>query len=90
MVIYLYFFLSFFFFFKEYCITEYLRLSGIYWGLTALDLMGQMDKLDKESVLEFLKSCHHKCGGFSSSIGHDPHILYTLSAVQVIMFLLFG
>ena len=45
--------------------------------------MGQMDKLDKDSILEFLKTCHHKCGGFSSSTAHDPHILYTLSAVQV-------
>ncbi|KFM59485.1 Geranylgeranyl transferase type-2 subunit beta, partial [Stegodyphus mimosarum] len=68
----------------EYCITEYLRLSGIYWGLTTLDLMGQVDKLDKVSVLEFLKSCQHKCGGFSSSVGHDPHILYTLSALQIL------
>lgn len=49
--------------------------------------MGQMEKLDKGSILEFLKSCHHKCGGFSSSTGHDPHILYTLSAVQVISLL---
>ncbi|XP_035234156.1 geranylgeranyl transferase type-2 subunit beta-like [Stegodyphus dumicola] len=73
----------------EYCITEYLRLSGIYWGLTALDLMGQVEKLDKESVLEFLKSCQHKCGGFSSSIGHDPHILYTLSALQVYYLLIY-
>lgn len=23
-------------------------------------------------------------GGFSGNIGHDPHILYTLSAVQVL------
>ncbi|KAF8778583.1 Geranylgeranyl transferase type-2 subunit like protein [Argiope bruennichi] len=68
----------------EYCITEYLRLSGIYWGLTALDLMGHMDKLDKESIIDFIKNCQHKCGGFSSSIGHDPHILYTLSAIQIL------
>ncbi|XP_054714267.1 geranylgeranyl transferase type-2 subunit beta-like [Uloborus diversus] len=68
----------------EFSITEYLRLSGIYWGLTALDLMGQLDKLEKEPVIEFLKSCLHKCGGFSSSTGHDPHILYTLSALQIL------
>ncbi|GFQ85454.1 geranylgeranyl transferase type-2 subunit beta [Trichonephila clavata] len=68
----------------EYCITEYLRLSGMYWGLTALDLMGHLDKLDKESVIDFIKNCQHKCGGFGSSIGHDPHILYTLSALQIL------
>ena len=31
----------------------------------------------------FIKSCQHECGGISASIGHDPHLLYTLSAVQV-------
>jgi len=28
--------------------------------------------------------CQHECGGISASIGHDPHILYTLSAVQIL------
>ncbi|XP_015916736.2 geranylgeranyl transferase type-2 subunit beta isoform X2 [Parasteatoda tepidariorum] len=68
----------------EYCMTEYLRISGIYWGLTALDLMGKLENLDKNEVLDFLKECQQECGGFSSSIGHDPHILYTLSAIQIL------
>lgn len=25
----------------EFCMTEYLRMSGIYWSLTAMELMGQ-------------------------------------------------
>ncbi|CAI9719722.1 geranylgeranyl transferase type-2 subunit beta [Octopus vulgaris] len=68
----------------EYCITEYLRMSGIYWGLTALSLMDKLDKVDRDEVLEFVKKCQHENGGFSASIGHDPHLLYTLSAVQIL------
>ena len=68
---------------QDYIMTEYLRMSGIYWGLTVMDLMHSLDKMNKEEVLSFVKSCHHDCGGFSASIGHDPHLLYTLSAIQV-------
>lgn len=28
----------------EYCMTEFLRMSGMYWGLTALELMGKSSK----------------------------------------------
>uniref|UniRef100_A0A8V0ZQH0 Geranylgeranyl transferase type II subunit beta n=1 Tax=Gallus gallus TaxID=9031 RepID=A0A8V0ZQH0_CHICK len=66
----------------EYCMSEYLRMSGVYWGLTAMDLMGQLHRMNKEEILAFIKSCQHECGGISASIGHDPHLLYTLSAVQ--------
>jgi len=63
--------------------TEYLRMSGIYWGLTAMSLMDKLDMMDREGVIQFVKSCQHDNGGFSASINHDPHLLYTLSAVQV-------
>lgn len=70
--------------FQEYCMTEFLRMSGIYWGVTALDLMGEVAKIDKESIIEFIKKCQNPLsGGVSPCEGHDPHILYTLSAVQV-------
>ncbi|KAJ6662623.1 hypothetical protein lerEdw1_011760 [Lerista edwardsae] len=68
----------------EYCMSEYLRMSGVYWGLTVMDLMGQLHRMNKEEILTFIKSCQHECGGISASIGHDPHLLYTLSAVQVL------
>lgn len=64
--------------------TEFLRMSGIYWGTTCLDIMGQLDKLDKQSILDFIKNCQcTSSGGISACEGHDPHILYTLSAIQV-------
>jgi geranylgeranyl transferase type-2 subunit beta len=63
--------------------TEFLRMSGIYWGTTCLDIMGQLDKLDQKSIIEFIKKCQCSTGGISACDGHDPHLLYTLSAVQV-------
>ncbi|KAG7210282.1 hypothetical protein KM043_011826 [Ampulex compressa] len=67
-----------------YCMTEHMRMSGMYWGLTALDLMGKLDQANKEEVLEFIRQCQHDSGGISASIQHDPHLLYTLSAVQIL------
>ena len=63
--------------------TEYLRMSGIYWGLTAMDIMGQLEVMNKVEVLEFVRSCQHPCGGISACVNHDPHLLHTLSAIQV-------
>ncbi|XP_077986268.1 geranylgeranyl transferase type-2 subunit beta-like [Glandiceps talaboti] len=68
----------------EYAMTEFLRMSGMYWGLTAVDLMGKLDQMDKEKVIEFIQHCQHECGGVGASKGHDPHLLYTLSAVQIL------
>lgn len=68
----------------EYCMTEYLRISGMYWGLTAMDLMGQLSRMNKEEVIEFVQQCQHECGGIGASMGHDPHLLYTLSAIQIL------
>jgi geranylgeranyl transferase type-2 subunit beta len=70
--------------------TEFLRMSGIYWGVTAIDLMHKLDRLDRKSIVEFIKKCQcQTSGGISPCDGHDPHILYTLSAVQVNLLLLF-
>lgn len=64
--------------------TEHVRMSGIYWGLNALDLMGKLDRTNKEEILEFIRQCQSDSGGISASIQHDPHLLYTLSAVQIL------
>lgn len=70
---------------KEYTMTEFLRMSGIYWGATCLDIMGHLDKLDKQSIIDFIKQCQcPESGGISACDGHDPHLLYTLSAVQIL------
>lgn len=69
--------------------TEFLRMSGIYWGVTALDLMDNVDKIDQDEIVEYIKKCQCAVsGGISPCEGHDPHLLYTLSAVQVTYLLL--
>lgn len=64
--------------------TEFLRMSGMYWGVTALDLLDNVDKIDQDEIVEYITRCQCPVsGGISPCEGHDPHILYTLSAVQV-------
>lgn len=48
-----------------------------------MDLMGQLERMDKRGVLEFVKSCQHPSGGFGPTPEQDPHVLSTLSAIQV-------
>ena len=87
----------------EYVASEYLRLSGIYWGTTALMLLTtKEDKeidnnnnrttqfvdytkgLSADEVVADVLECRNADGGFASAPGHDSHLLYTLSAVQVL------
>ncbi|KAG0650630.1 Geranylgeranyl transferase type II subunit beta [Hyphodiscus hymeniophilus] len=68
----------------EYWLTEHLRLNGVYWGLTALHLMGRPDALPRDETIEFVLSCQHDNGGFGAAPGHDAHLLYTVSAVQIL------
>ncbi|KAL6135301.1 hypothetical protein ACLB2K_067529 [Fragaria x ananassa] len=68
----------------ESVLMEHIRLNGAYWGLTTLDLLGKLDTVDVNEVVSEVLQCQHESGGFGGNIGHDPHILYTLSAVQVL------
>lgn len=38
-------------------VTEHFRLSGVYWGLTALYLMGRLDMMDGAAIVEWVR--HH-------------------------------
>ncbi|XP_065829298.1 geranylgeranyl transferase type-2 subunit beta-like isoform X2 [Oscarella lobularis] len=70
----------------EYGVTEYLRMSGVYWGLTALSLLHELDRMNRDDVIAFVRSCYDdKTGSFSAAPNHDPHLLYTLSAVQILV-----
>jgi geranylgeranyl transferase type-2 subunit beta len=69
----------------EYWLTEHLRLNGLYWGLTALDLMNNIDALPRDEVIKYVKSLQHDNGGFGGDLHHDTHITHTLSAVQVLI-----
>lgn len=69
----------------EYGLTDYLRVSGMYWGLTAMELMNHLHDLPEHEVIEYIKDCQDETsGGISGCIDHDPHLLHTLSAVQVL------
>lgn len=68
----------------QYWLTEHLRLNGVYWGLTALHLMNHPDALPREETIKFVLECHNPDGGFGAAPGHDSHVLYTLSALQIL------
>ncbi|KAK5990409.1 putative geranylgeranyl transferase type-2 subunit beta [Cladobotryum mycophilum] len=68
----------------DYWVTEHLRLNGVYWGLTALHLLGRPDALPRDETIDFVLSCQHENGGFGAAPGHDAHMLSTVSAVQIL------
>jgi hypothetical protein len=68
----------------DYWLTEHLRLNGVYWGLVALHLLGRPDALPRSETIDFVLSCQHDSGGFGAAPGHDAHMLYTVSAVQIL------
>lgn len=68
----------------EYWHTEHLRLNGVYWGLTALHLLGHSEALPRDPTIQFVLSCQNADGGFGAAPGHDSHMLYTVSAVQIL------
>lgn len=61
-----------------------MRISGVYWGLNALHLLGQPDGLPYTGLHEFVFSCYQECGGFGAAPGHDPHLLNTVYAIQIL------
>jgi geranylgeranyl transferase type-2 subunit beta len=67
-----------------YYATEHFRMSGVYWGVAALYLMDKLDDMNREEVITWVLSCQHDNGGFGGSERHDPHMLYTLSALQIL------
>ncbi|RKO97958.1 hypothetical protein CXG81DRAFT_9567 [Caulochytrium protostelioides] len=71
----------------DYWHSEHLRLNGVYWGLTALATLRHMDTFVPADVIAFVLSCRDpQTGGFAGTPGHDPHLLYTVSAVQILVY----
>ncbi|KAH7921687.1 rab geranylgeranyltransferase [Leucogyrophana mollusca] len=69
-----------------YHTTAHLRMNAIYWGLTALCIMGHKDALDREEMIDFVMSCwDDEAGAFGAHPDHDAHILSTLSAIQILI-----
>ena len=53
--------------------------------MTALHLLGRPDALPRNETIDFVLSCQHETGGFGAAPGHDAHMLYTVSAVQILV-----
>ena len=43
----------------EYAVTEHLRMSGIYWGLTSMYLMSAEDQMKGADIVEWVVQCGH-------------------------------
>ena len=72
----------------EYAMSEFLRMNGLYWGVAVMDLMRSLDTMDRENIVKFVVECQDPdTGGFRPVHDHNPHILNTLSAVQVAIML---
>lgn len=63
--------------------AQHLKMSGVYWGLGALVLLRRLD-YKREDVLRFVSSCYNCDGGFGGNIYQDSHLLYTMSAIQLL------
>lgn len=73
----------------EYQVTEHLRMSGIYWGFTAMSLLGAKEIMNPQDIVDWVMSTYQhdattNNGGWGGNLGHDMHILYTTSAVQIL------
>lgn len=71
----------------ESCMTEHMRVSGMYWGVGAMYLLGFEQEMSPEEIIKEILNCQHENGGFGGNIGHDPHLLYTLHAILVLAML---
>lgn len=71
---------------EAYCVRsrEHLRMSGVYWALMTMELLGETHRLPLDDIVEFVMKCQYKSGGFGGNVNHDPHLLYTLSAIQIL------
>jgi len=75
----------------EAVVMQHLRMSGVYWAMTAehlmdRDLVGrELGEVARAELVAWVCGCHDAAsGGYSGNTGHDPHLLYTLSAVQIL------
>jgi len=69
-------------------------MSGIYWSLTAFSIIHTPNETEVQmklnhppetSIVSFVMDCYDpESGGFGGNIGHDAHLLYTLSAIQIL------
>ena len=64
--------------------NEHLKMSALYWGLSALNLLHKIDLHDKDKTIEFIKTCETETGGYGGSVGQDSHITSTHYALLIL------
>jgi geranylgeranyl transferase type-2 subunit beta len=73
----------------EGAVTAHLRMSGVYWSVCALSILRPSSSVSSlmnlDAIIDWVFSCYDpSTGGFSGNVGHDAHLLYTLSALQLL------
>lgn len=71
----------------EYMMTEHLRMGGVYWGVTAMALLGKLDdNARREEIIAWILRCKDPktAGGFGPNVGHDADITATHYALLVL------
>ena len=59
----------------------------IYCGLSALSLLGKLDKIDREKTRDYILSCKNIDGGFGGVPGAESHAAYvfcTIGALKIL------
>ena len=64
--------------------NEHIKMSALFWGISALNLINAIDTHDKEKTIEFIKSCENESGGYSGNVGQDSHITFTQYALLIL------
>lgn len=78
----------------EFLQMAHLKTSAIYWSLTASVLLDSLDSIypanKRSEIIDYLRRVYNdKDGGFAGNEGaHDSHLLFTLSAIQIMVLLL--
>ncbi len=73
----------------EGAITEHLRMSGVYWSLTAMHLLLPSEPanatMNTTEIVDWIEMCWDDTTGcFGGNTGQPGHLLYTLSALQIL------
>ena len=51
-------------------------MSGAYWGLCALEILGAGGRMNQEELVSWVIKCQNEDGGFGGNFGHDSNLVY--------------
>jgi hypothetical protein len=57
----------------EFTVSQHFRMSGVYWGLTALSLLGKnlSEEIDVDAISSWIMECQHENGGWVICLRDD-------------------